>query len=80
MDDGAFHKLLAQGALLAIEGGDSVQPATMLLRRYSLSGPVTDEFLARYCEAQLKALQSQGLAPTSRCAHFQRPRSAHSLA
>ena len=35
-----------------------------MLRQYSLSGPVTDEFVARYCEAQLKALRLQGLAPT----------------
>jgi hypothetical protein len=60
----SFHRLLAKGALLAVESGNRAEPGTMMLRQYSLSGPVTADFVARYGDAQLKALREQGLAPT----------------
>jgi hypothetical protein len=59
----SFHRILAQGALLATEVERTEQPEVMTVRRYTLPGPVTAGVLGRYVDVIKEALARKGLAP-----------------
>jgi hypothetical protein len=58
-----FHRILAQGALLATEATRTEQAEMMTVRRYSLPGPITPDILDRYAGIILEALAKQRLTP-----------------
>lgn len=58
------HRILAKGALMAVEPEPASQPEMMMVvRRYTLSGPITSDILDRYADSVFRALQKQGLEP-----------------
>lgn len=58
-----FHRILAQGALLATEAACAEQPEVMTTRRCAITGQITGEMLNRYADAIVVALAKQGLNP-----------------
>jgi hypothetical protein len=58
-----FHRLLAKGALMAVEPALTEQPEVMTVRPYALPGSITPELLDRYTDLVVQALVKQGLRP-----------------
>ena len=58
-----FHRILARGALLAMEGGHSDQRRVMMLRQYPLPGPLTPVLLDQYVTIVMGHLANSGFGP-----------------
>jgi hypothetical protein len=59
-----FHRVLAQGAIMAVEPELTGQPEAMTVRRFSLPGSISPEILDRYASDVLQELAKKGLTPT----------------
>jgi len=57
-----FHRILAQGALLATEEARTEQAEMMMVRHFPLPAPITN-MLDRYADAVMGTLAKQGLNP-----------------
>ncbi|HWE96378.1 MAG TPA: hypothetical protein VG269_20615 [Tepidisphaeraceae bacterium] len=59
-----FHRILARGALLAVEGAGKDQPECIMFNQYSLPpGPLTTPILDRYVSIIMDRSAASGCAP-----------------